>query len=142
MLQRGMLLLIVACFAGCAYLEGPRWALLGDTKQEAFFIDRQEVKRLANGNYLYTLKACRYLDDKVHEHDPARDTNRVIYIELNCRDRQWQETGRGVTDMSDQPLFHYLNPSPSRNPIEPGTIQQSAYDYLCGNQSITPRHLH
>jgi hypothetical protein len=143
MLQRGILL--ASCcvvIAGCAYLEGPRWALLGDTATEAFFIDRQEVTRLANGNYLYPVKVAHYRENQAHVDDESRETNRVVFFELNCRSRRWQETGSDVRDRNDRTVFKHLHPAPRWHAVEADTIQQVTYDYLCNNEKIAPRHQH
>lgn len=142
MLQRGILLVFCVVFSGCAYLEGPRWALLGDTEKEGFFIDRQEVTRLANGNYLYQVKVSHYRENQVHVDDESRETNRVIFFELNCRSRQWQEMGSDVRDRNGRTVFNQLNLAPGWRPIAPGTTQQVAYNYLCGDKEIVSLHQH
>ena len=136
------LILFMLFFSGCARMEEPRWALLGDTSEKAFFIDRQEVQRLPNGNYHYPVKVCLYQEGQLHKQDDSRDTNRVLFVEMNCREKQWTEAGRSVTDQNGRVLFRHLNHSPTAHPIEPGTIHLAAYNYLCDDDSIIAQHNH
>jgi hypothetical protein len=47
-------------------MEEPRWALLGDTGAQAFFLDRKDVQRLPSGNYRSTDKICPYAKARPH----------------------------------------------------------------------------
>lgn len=143
MMFRGAgLIFLILLLAGCAALEGPRWAMLGDTSEQAFFLDRQDVQRLDNGNYRYPVKICRYQEGQLHQQDDSRDTSQVLFMEMDCRDKQWLEAGRGVMDQNEKVLFRHLNFAPAPHPVEPGTIHFTAYNYLCGNESIIPQHNH
>jgi hypothetical protein len=136
------LVLIALFFSGCASLQEPRWALLGDTNEQAFYLDRQQVERLPNGNYSYPVKTCLYLDGQPHQLDESRDTNKVLLVEMNCRKRQWTEAWSAFMDRSGKILFRHLNRSPSPQPIEPNTIHFSAYHYLCGDKTVVAQHNH
>ncbi len=143
MMCRGVgLIFFILFFSGCAYMEGPRWALLGDTSEQAFFIDRQNVQRLPNGNYLYPVKICIYQEERPHEQDESHDTNKVLLVEMNCREKQWTETSRNVIDQDNKVLFRYTSPLPTSQPIEPGTIHFAAYKYLCSGSDVIAQHNH
>ena len=143
MSYRGVgLIFFILFFSGCAALEEPRWALLGDTSEKAFFIDREDVQRLANGNYRYPVKVFHYQDDQLHKNDENRDTNKVLLVEMDCREKRWIETGSGVMDKNNKLLFRRINPLPTSLPIESGTIQAVAYDYLCNDSDIVAQHNH
>ena len=143
MIFRGVgLIFLVLFIVGCASLEGPRWAMLGDTSEQAFFLNRQDVQRLANGNYRYPVKICLYQEEQLHKQDDSRDTNQVLFMEMDCRDKQWLEVGRGVMDRSEKILFRHLNFAPAPRPVEPGTVHFAAYNYLCDNESIIAQHNH
>lgn len=143
MVRSGTGVIIFLLFlAGCAALEGPRWALLGDTSQEAYYLDRQDVQRLPNGNYRYPVKVCPYEEGKLHKLDENRDTNQVLFVEMNCREKRWTEAGRGTMDNQGKILFRHLTPFPGTHPVEPGTIHLAAYTYLCGDDDIAEQHNH
>lgn len=143
MIRKGIwLIFIILALAGCATTEEARWAMLGDSNEQAFFLDRQQVQRLPNGNYSYTVKIRPYQEGSPHALDETRDTNQVLFIEMNCRDRQWTETGRASMENSGKLLFRFLNPAPRAQTVEPGTIHQAAYSYLCGHEDITAEHHH
>ena len=143
MSYRGVwLILIILLFSGCASLEEPRWALLGDTTEKAFFLDREDVQRLPNGNYRYPVKIYHYQDGQLHKNDESRETNKVLLVEMDCRERRWIETGSGVMDKTNKLLFRRVNPLPTTQPIAPGTIQAAAYDYLCNDSDIVAQHNH
>ena len=129
-------------FSGCASLEGPRWGLLGDTAEKAFFIDRQEVQRLPNGNYRYPVKICLYQEEHPHKQDESRDTNNILLVEMNCLKKQWGEVGRSVMDQNNKVLFRHINRLPTPQSIEPDTIHFAAYNYLCSNTAIIAQHNH
>lgn len=129
-------------FSGCAALEEPRWALLGDTTEKAFFIDREDVQRLTNGNYRYPVKIYHYQDDQLHQNDESRETNTVLLVEMNCREKRWIETGSDVMHKDNKLLFRRVSPLPTSLPIESGTIQAAAYDYLCNDSDIVAQHNH
>lgn len=136
------LILLALLFSGCAALEEPRWAFLGDTSEKAFYLDRQQVERLPNGNYSYPVKACLYQEGQPHLHDESRSTNRILMVEMNCRERQWTETWSGFMDQEGKILFRHLNRAPAPHPVEPNTIHFSAYHYLCGDKVIVAQHNH
>ena len=143
MLYRGgWLIFFVLFFSGCAALEEPRWALLGDTSEKAHYIDREDVERLANGNYRYPVKIYYYQDNQLHKHDESRETNKVLLVEMDCREKRWIETGSGVMDKNHKLLFRRINPLPATLPIEKDTIQAAAYDYLCNDSDIVAQHNH
>ena len=143
MLYRGVgLLFFILLFSGCAYMEGPRWDLLGDTNEEAFFIDRQDVQRLPEGNYLYPVKTYLYLKDQPHKKDESHDTNKVLFVEMNCRQKLWTKRGGGVVDRDNKVLFKHINPFPAPKPVESGTIHFAAYNYLCNHSDIIVQHNH
>jgi hypothetical protein len=60
------LTLLVLLGSGCASLEKPSWVLLGETQENGFFLDREQVESQANGNYRYKVSACRYQEEKPH----------------------------------------------------------------------------
>ncbi|NIQ11834.1 MAG: hypothetical protein GWO23_20300 [Gammaproteobacteria bacterium] len=136
------LLFLIMLIQGCAALEEPRWAMLGDTESEAYFIDRKSVKRLQNGTYHFPVRVNDYKDDSIHTIDDSHDTNRVLFYEVSCRKKRWKEAGRGVMDKEDNILFKHLTPLPASNSIKPGTIHYSAYNYLCRNESLAAIHNH
>lgn len=136
------LLFLILTLGGCAYLEGPRWAMLGDTSEQAFFIDREDVQRLPNGNYSYPVKIRPYVEGRPHQLDEGRDTSQVLFIEMSCREKRWTETGRGSMDSNGKILFRRLNTSPVSRPVEEGTIHLAAYIYLCGDDDIPVQHNH
>jgi len=41
-----------------------------------------------------------------------RDTNQVLFVEMNCSDQQWTEKGCATMEHSGKLLFRRLNPSP------------------------------
>ena len=127
---------------GCAALEEPRWAMLGDTDEKAFFMDRQEVRRLPDGNYHFPVKVYLYQDGQTHQRDDSRDTNQVLYVEMDCAKKRWTEAGRGVIDKDGKTVFRHLNPYPRSQAVEAGTIYAAAYAYLCNNESIEAVHNH
>ena len=143
MLCRGVgLTFLVLFFSGCAYLDEPRWVMLGDTSEQAYFIDREKVQRLPDGHYSYQVKVCRYEAGHVHKNDESRNTNQTLLIEMNCKEGQWTETGRGVMDKNGKVLFRRTMLMPDARPIEPDTIHQAAYNYLCGDDPIVALHNH
>jgi len=143
MLYKGVgLLFVLLLFSGCASLEEPRWDLLGDTDEQAFFIDRQNVSRLPNGSYSYFVKARPYQEQQPHEQDQSHDTTTVLLVEMNCQERQWIAAGRSVVDQSDKVLFRYTSPLSSPQPIKPATIHFAAYNYLCRGSDIIAQHNH
>lgn len=143
MLCRGLgLIFFILFFSGCAYMEEPRWALLGDTSEKAFFIDRKNVQRLPNGNYRYPVKVCLYKKGQLHNQDESHDTNQVLFVEINCREKQWTEASRGVIGQNEKVLFRHLSTIPTPHPIEPGSIHLAAYNYLCADDSIIAQHNH
>ena len=118
MLCKGVgLIFSILLFSGCASLQEPRWALLGDTSEQAFFIDRQEVQRQPNGSYRYLVKICPYQEEQPHKQDESHDTNTVLLLEMNCREKQWTETSRNVMDQSNKVLFRYTSPRLTSQPI-------------------------
>lgn len=127
---------------GCARLEEPRWSMLGDTEEKAYFMDRQSVQRLANGHYQFPVKVCLYQPGQPHEQDSGRDTNQILYIEMDCDHRRWIEVGRGVMDQGGKTLFRHLAPAPRSMAIQPETMQAVAYSYLCTNASLSAVHNH
>ncbi len=136
------LILFVLLFSGCAALEEPRWVLLSDTDEKAFYLDREKVERLANGNYLYPVKVCLYREGQTHELDESHDTNRVLSVEMNCRQKHWTEKGSGFVGKDGKVLFRSLNPIPTVTPIQPNTVHLSAYNYLCDEDSFVAQHDH
>ena len=143
MICRGVgLIFFILLFSGCAYLDEPRWAMLGDTNEQAFFIDREKVQRLPDGSYSYEIKVCRYEEGHIHKKAESHDTNQLLLVEMNCKEGQWTETGRGVMDQNGKVLFRRTTLMPDTHPIEPGTIHQSAYNYLCGDDSVVAQHNH
>lgn len=143
MTYRGVgLIFMILLFQGCASLEPPRWAMLGDTAEKAYFIDRHAVERLPNGNYLYPVRINLYKADSPHTLADSHDTNRVLFVELSCNKMRWKEAGRGVMDKDNRLLFKHLTPLPASNVIETGTIHFSAYSYLCMNDEIVIFHNH
>ncbi len=144
MLSRGGLLLLVCLLwlPGCASMEEPRLSMLGDTGTAAYFIDRQNVKRLPNGNYQFPVRVNLYQKGQPHHTDDSRETNQVLFIELDCHAHNWTETGRGVMDPEGKILFRLLSPSTSSQAIEPDTIYAVAYNYLCRNEAIVAVHNH
>ena len=143
MLYQGVALIFcMLFFSGCASLEEPRWALLGDTSEKAFFIDRQNVQRLSNGNYHYPVKICLYQEEQPHKPDETHDTNTALLVEMDCREKQWTETSRSSVDQNNKVLFRYTSPLPASQPIESGTIHFAAYNYLCSDTDIIAQHNH
>jgi len=143
MSYRGVgIVFFILFFSGCAALEEPRWALLGDTSEKGFFIDREDVQRLANGNYRYPVKIYHYQDEQPHKYDESRETNKVLLVEMDCREKRWIETGSGVMDKNNKLLFRRINPFPTPHPVESDTIQAAAYDYLCNDSDIVAQHNH
>lgn len=136
-----LLLLTLAC-SGCAYLEGPRWVLLGDNSEEAFFIDRKDVHRLPNGNYRYPVKICLYEAEQPHRPDESHETNKVLFVEMDCRKQQWTEAGTGVMGQDNRIIFRHVNLAPRAQPIDPDSIHAAAYNYLCRNSDIVAQHNH
>jgi hypothetical protein len=136
------LVLTLLIIQGCAPLEEPRWAMLGDTSDEAYFIDRKSVERQQNGSYQFPVRVNAYQDDSIHTFDDNHDTNKVLFYELSCRSRRWKEVGRGVMDKEHNLLFKHLTPLPTANTIKPETIHFSAYNYLCRNEPVIPFHNH
>lgn len=143
MSHRGIgLFIFVLCITGCASLEEPRWAMLGDTEDAAFFIDRKQIQRLPDGSYQYPVKIRPYRDGIPHEWDDSHETNRVLFVKMNCRDQQWNETGRGVMDQNNRILFRHLNLTQPAQPVKPETVHFVAYKYLCGKDSLAALHNH
>ncbi len=143
MLCRGAgLIFLILFFSGCAYLDEPRWAMLGDTNEQAFFIDQEKVQRLPDDSYSYQVKVYRYEEGHVHKNDEGHDTNRLLIVEMNCRERQWTETGSSVMDQNGKVLFRRLILMPPSHPVEQGTIHESAFNYLCGDDSVIAQHNH
>ena len=143
MLCKGVGLLFLALlFSGCASLEEPRWALLGDTEEKAYFLDREQVDRQANGNYRYTVKTCLYQEGQPHLPNESHDTNRVLFIEMSCQERHWQQLWSGFMNQDGKILFRQTNPGPVPQPVRPNTIHFSAYNYLCGEKVIVAQHNH
>lgn len=140
--REAVLIFIILILTGCASLEKPRWALLGDTSEEAYFIDRQEVKRLANGNYAYPVKLSLYQPGQPHKPDTDHATNRMLFIEMDCRSRQWTETSRGVVDQNNKIMFKRLDVAPRAQRVQPDSIHFAAYRYLCNNSEIIAQHNH
>lgn len=136
------LMFFILCLSGCAYLEGPRWALLGDTSKEAFFIDRQDVQRLPDGNYRYPVKSYLYQEEQLHKKDESRDTNKVLFVEMNCREKLWTKRGGAVMNKDNKVLFKHINPFPASRTIQSGTIHFAAYNYLCSGSDIIAQHNH
>jgi hypothetical protein len=136
------LTLLVLLVSGCASLEEPRWVLLGDTQKKGFFLDREQVERQANGNYRYKVKTCRYQEEKPHLIDESRDTNGVLSLEMNCRERQWKKLWSGSMTQDGKTLFRRPNLTPAPQPITPDTIHFSAYNYLCGKEDQLVQHNH
>lgn len=143
MLYKGAgLLFVLLLLPGCASLEGPRWALLGDTSEQAFFIDRQKVIRQPNGNYRYFVKTRPYQEQQPHEQDESHDTSTVLLVEMDCQKKQWTAMGRSVVDQNDKVLFRYTSPLSSSQPIKPDSIHFAAYNYLCRGSDIIAQHNH
>jgi len=143
MLYKGIgLFFIVLCFSGCAALEEPRWALLGDTSEQAFYIDRQDMQRQPNGNYRYLVKICPYQKEQPHKQDESHDTNTALLVEMNCREKQWTETSRNVMDQNNKVLFRHTRPLLPPQSIETNTIHFTAYNYLCRGSDIIAQHNH
>jgi hypothetical protein len=136
------LVLTLLIIQGCAPLEEPRWAMLGDTSEQAFFIDRENVERLPDGSYSYPVKVCLYVEGRVHKKDESNNTNQVLFVEMNCKKLQWKETGRGVMDKNGKILFRRTSLMPDANTIEADTIHQSAFNYLCNDDSVVAQHNH
>lgn len=136
------LLFLALLFSGCASLEEPRWALIGDTEDKAYFLDREQVDRQTNGNYRYTVKTCLYQEGQPHLQDESHDTNRILYIEMNCRERQWTQLWSGYMNQDGKVLFRQPTPGPTPQPVKPNTIHLSAYNYLCGKKVIVAQHNH
>lgn len=136
------LLFLAFCLSGCATAGDQRWALLGDNSEKAFYIDRQQSRRLENGNYRYPVKVCLYQEGRLHKDDLNRDTNQVMFIEMDCRNNQWRRVGNGAMDQNDKLLFRQLTDSSIFSPIEPQTIHSAAYDYLCRGEALLPQHNH
>jgi hypothetical protein len=143
MIYKGLgLALLVLMFSGCASQEEPRWALLGDTDEKTFFIDRLQVERLTNGNYRYPVKSRRYQKEQPHTKDDSHDTNEDLFIEMNCREKQWTKLWNGFMNQDDKVPFRQFNQAPVPLPIKPDTIHFSAYNYLCGEKTIFVQHNH
>jgi hypothetical protein len=136
------LILLVFLFSGCASLEEPRWVLLGDTQEKGFFLDREQVERQTNGNYLYTVKSSHYQEGKPHLIDETRDTNGVLFVEMNCQERQWKKLWSGSMDQDGKILFRRPSLSPASQPITSDPIHFSAYNYLCGKTNQVIQHNH
>lgn len=136
------LTLLVLFVSGCASLEEPRWVLLGDTQEKGFFLDREQVERQANGTYRYKVKTCRYQEEKPHLIDESRDTNEVLFLEMNCRERQWKKLWSGFMNQDGKILFRRPNLTTAPQPINPDTIHFSAYNYLCGKKDQVVQHNH
>ena len=136
------LILLVLLVSGCASLEEPRWVLLGDTQEKGFFLDREQVERQANGNYHYQVKTCRYQEEEPHLIDESRDTNGVLFLEMNCRQRQWKKLWSGSIKQDGKILFRRPSLTPAPQLINPDTIHFSAYNYLCGEKDLLVQHNH
>lgn len=136
------LVLIALFFSACASLEEPRWALLGDTNEKAFYLDRQQVERLANGNYRYPVKISLYHEGQLHQPNESHSSNRVLLVEMNCRKRQWTEVWSGFMRKDGKVLFRHLNKTQASRLVEPNTIHFSAYRYLCDDKTIVAQHNH
>ena len=136
------LTLLVLLFSGCASLEEPRWVLLGDTQEKGFFLDSEQAERQPNGNYLYPVKICLYQAGEPHLKDESHDTNKVLFMEMNCRDRQWKKLWSGFMDKDGKILFRQLNRNPRPQPITADTTQFTAYNYLCGEKTLAVQHNH
>jgi hypothetical protein len=136
------LILLTLLFSGCSALEEPRWVLLGDTQEKGFFLDREQVERQPNGSYLYPVKVCLYQEGQPHLEDESHDTNKVLFTEMNCRDRQWTKLWSGYMSKEGKILFRQSNPSPSPQPVVEDTIHFSAYNYLCGKENLVVTHNH
>lgn len=142
MLYRWLGLLTFLSLSGCASIEEPRWALLGDTERKAYLIDRQEVQRLSNGNYRFPVKSFHYEERQPHKPDEQRESCEVLGIEMDCRRKQWRAVERYTVDKNGKVLFRLLNSPAAFQAVEPTTIHLAAYNYLCGDSDIVAQHNH
>lgn len=138
--------LTIAIFAflltGCAYLEEPRWALLGDTAEEAYYLDRASVKRLEKSLYRYPIKVIPYQEGSPHLEDKTHQTTRVMFVQMNCRQRKMKVECSGFMTPSEKMLFRQLPLSHEFEVVPPNSIHEVTYNYLCNSATIDAIHRH
>jgi hypothetical protein len=134
--------LLVISLNACAMLDPEPWPLLGDTADEAFYLDRQSVQRQANGDYRYRVKIHPYQPGKLHECDASKATLKTLDIEMDCRRGQMTILSKSVIDPNGKLLFRQPVYRPAATAIHPGSIHEVTYDYLCGDSDISARHQH
>lgn len=134
--------LIALLLGSCAWIEGPRWALIGDTEKEGYFLDRQSVERVTHSLYRYPVKIIPYHPEDAHHLKEEVSTYKVLFQEMDCQSGKIRLISTGVVAPSGKILFRRSALDDSFRPIPAQSMDKTTYDYLCRSQSISAVHNH